>query len=307
MQFSFDEDQLSFRDTVRDLLAKQCTPDVVRRAWEGDALDRGVWDQLAEMGVLGILAAEDAGGMGLDHLLNEYRHGRACRIAAGRCSESSLIRCNSVLRSRSQALPDSLLKVIPLNVQEGFVETSIGSAGEVLGGGRGPDSVRSRTYPAGSNFQSAREVVAELPEHLRRDDEPRWHLETLCRELGKSGCFAAQHRPVCARRAKLRKLAYSHGSPSSQTLPVSNSRGASFDHYGVAPLPREWAKRHPGNSIPPADNRKALRNVEPDARFILGKDAGLDRPDSCFFRGGDQRAEKGLAYTQTTGFPGHIN
>ncbi|MCU1483506.1 MAG: acyl-CoA dehydrogenase [Actinomycetia bacterium] len=66
MQFSFDEDQLSFRDTVRDLLAKECTPEVVRRAWQGDALERGVWDQLAEMGVLGILAAEDAGGMGLD-------------------------------------------------------------------------------------------------------------------------------------------------------------------------------------------------------------------------------------------------
>jgi alkylation response protein AidB-like acyl-CoA dehydrogenase len=66
MQFSFEEDQLSFRDTVRDLLAKECTPDVVRRAWDGDALDRGVWDQLAEMGVLGILAPESAGGMGLD-------------------------------------------------------------------------------------------------------------------------------------------------------------------------------------------------------------------------------------------------
>jgi alkylation response protein AidB-like acyl-CoA dehydrogenase len=66
MQFSFDEDQRSFRDTVRDLLAKECTPEVVRRAWAGDALDRGVWDQLAEMGVLGILAPESAGGMGLD-------------------------------------------------------------------------------------------------------------------------------------------------------------------------------------------------------------------------------------------------
>ena len=66
MRFSFDDDQLAFRDTVRDLLVKACTPDVIRRAWEGDALDRGVWDQLAEMGVLGILAPEDTSGMGLD-------------------------------------------------------------------------------------------------------------------------------------------------------------------------------------------------------------------------------------------------
>ena len=66
MQFSFDEDQLSFRDTVRDLLAKECTPEVDRRAWEGEALDRGVWDQLAEMGVLSILVPEEHGGLGLD-------------------------------------------------------------------------------------------------------------------------------------------------------------------------------------------------------------------------------------------------
>ncbi|MCU1483915.1 MAG: acyl-CoA dehydrogenase [Actinomycetia bacterium] len=66
MRFSFDDDQLAFRDTVRDLLAKECTPDVIRAAWAAEVLDRGVWDQLAEMGVLGILAPEAAGGMGLD-------------------------------------------------------------------------------------------------------------------------------------------------------------------------------------------------------------------------------------------------
>jgi alkylation response protein AidB-like acyl-CoA dehydrogenase len=66
VRFSFDEDQLAFRDTVRDLLTKACPPEVVRAAWEGDALDRGVWDQLAEMGVLGMLVPEEAGGMGLD-------------------------------------------------------------------------------------------------------------------------------------------------------------------------------------------------------------------------------------------------
>ena len=66
MRFSFDDDQLAFRDAVRDLLAKACTPDVLRRAWEGGDLDRGVWDQLAEMGVLSLLAPEQCGGMGLD-------------------------------------------------------------------------------------------------------------------------------------------------------------------------------------------------------------------------------------------------
>lgn len=66
MRFSFDDDQLAFRDTVRDLLAKACTPETIRAAWDAETLDRTVWDQLAEMGVLSILAPEAAGGMGLD-------------------------------------------------------------------------------------------------------------------------------------------------------------------------------------------------------------------------------------------------
>jgi alkylation response protein AidB-like acyl-CoA dehydrogenase len=66
VRFSFDEDQLAFRDAVRDLLAKECTPDVIRAAWEADALGRGPWTALAEMGVLGMLVPEENGGMGLD-------------------------------------------------------------------------------------------------------------------------------------------------------------------------------------------------------------------------------------------------
>ena len=60
MRFSFDDDQLTFRDAVRDLLAKECPPDAVREP------TRGVWDALAEMGVPTLLATEAAGGMGLD-------------------------------------------------------------------------------------------------------------------------------------------------------------------------------------------------------------------------------------------------
>ena len=70
MRFAFTDDQLAFRDAVRDLLAKECPPEVVRAAWpdgtdahgarkgEGARADAGrvakVWADLAEMGVLGI-------------------------------------------------------------------------------------------------------------------------------------------------------------------------------------------------------------------------------------------------------------
>lgn len=68
MHFGFDDDQLAFRDAVRDLLDKECTPEVVRAAWETPAgqLDRSVWEHLTEMGVLAAIVPETDGGMGLD-------------------------------------------------------------------------------------------------------------------------------------------------------------------------------------------------------------------------------------------------
>jgi len=68
VHFGFDDDQLAFRDAVRALLDKECPPDAVRSAASAvpGRLDRGVWDLLAAMGVLGILVPEDRGGLGLD-------------------------------------------------------------------------------------------------------------------------------------------------------------------------------------------------------------------------------------------------
>jgi alkylation response protein AidB-like acyl-CoA dehydrogenase len=68
VHFGFDDDQIAFRDAVRDLLDKECTPATVRAAWDAPAgsLDRGVWDRLSEMGVLATLVPEAADGLGLD-------------------------------------------------------------------------------------------------------------------------------------------------------------------------------------------------------------------------------------------------
>jgi alkylation response protein AidB-like acyl-CoA dehydrogenase len=66
--FGFDEDQIAFRDAVRDLLDKECPPEVVRAAWTAapGRLDRAVWDRLVEMGVQATLVPEADGGLGLD-------------------------------------------------------------------------------------------------------------------------------------------------------------------------------------------------------------------------------------------------
>ena len=84
MRFAFTDDQLAFRDAVRDLLAKECAPDVVRAAWpdgtdghgarkgEGARAEAGrvakVWSDLADMGVLGIGVSEANGGLGMGEL-----------------------------------------------------------------------------------------------------------------------------------------------------------------------------------------------------------------------------------------------
>ena len=66
MDFTFSEDQEAFRDAMRDLLAGTCPPAAVRAAWTAeDPWDPDRWAALAEMGVVGLLAPEAAGGLGL--------------------------------------------------------------------------------------------------------------------------------------------------------------------------------------------------------------------------------------------------
>jgi alkylation response protein AidB-like acyl-CoA dehydrogenase len=69
VHFAFTDDQTMLRDTVREVLARECPPEVVRGVWEGrrDAAD-AVWNTLAETGVIGMTAPEAAGGAGLGEL-----------------------------------------------------------------------------------------------------------------------------------------------------------------------------------------------------------------------------------------------
>ncbi len=69
MRFAFTEDQLLLRDTLRDFLAGECTPERLRELWEtGTARSPVLWSQLAELGVPGLLAPTEHGGLGLDEI-----------------------------------------------------------------------------------------------------------------------------------------------------------------------------------------------------------------------------------------------
>jgi alkylation response protein AidB-like acyl-CoA dehydrogenase len=66
VRFAFTEDQLAFRDAVTELLEKECPASEVRQAWEnGTGRTARAWAALREMGVLGALAPESRGGLGL--------------------------------------------------------------------------------------------------------------------------------------------------------------------------------------------------------------------------------------------------
>lgn len=72
MHFAFTEEQLAFRDAVREFLAAECPAALVRaEATEPDEHGtawRALWSKLAEMGVVGLTAAESSGGLGMSAL-----------------------------------------------------------------------------------------------------------------------------------------------------------------------------------------------------------------------------------------------
>jgi alkylation response protein AidB-like acyl-CoA dehydrogenase len=65
MRFLSTTDQQAMAEAVRDALAKECTPEILRNA--GDAArDRAIWGSLAGLGVFALTVPEAAGGLGLD-------------------------------------------------------------------------------------------------------------------------------------------------------------------------------------------------------------------------------------------------
>jgi len=63
MDFSFTEDQRLLQDGLREVLAGECGPGVVRQAWESGAVP-GLWQVLAEAGLVGATVEEAFGGLG---------------------------------------------------------------------------------------------------------------------------------------------------------------------------------------------------------------------------------------------------
>ncbi len=69
MEFKFSEDQLLLQQTVRDFLAAECTPEQIRGLWPTETgRSAKFWEELAQIGVQGLLVPEANGGLGMDEM-----------------------------------------------------------------------------------------------------------------------------------------------------------------------------------------------------------------------------------------------
>ena len=65
VDFEFSSEQEMLRDSVRAFLADKAPLASVRAGYETNGFDRAVWDGLVDLGVVGLLAAEEHGGAGM--------------------------------------------------------------------------------------------------------------------------------------------------------------------------------------------------------------------------------------------------
>lgn len=67
MHFAFTEDQIAIAEAAREMLVDTCQPSDLRKLLETEApLDEPRWQTIIEMGLIGMLAPEDAGGLGME-------------------------------------------------------------------------------------------------------------------------------------------------------------------------------------------------------------------------------------------------
>jgi alkylation response protein AidB-like acyl-CoA dehydrogenase len=148
MDLDFSPEQEMLREAVAGVCARHCGLDVVR-AMEDDPVGFSprFWEQLAELGLLGMAIPEEQGGSGmsmLDGVVVYAELGRA--LAPSPHFVSSVMAAGVLARAASDAQRDELLPAI--------------AAGELIvvpawlepGHGFGPDGVQLRATPAGDGW-----------------------------------------------------------------------------------------------------------------------------------------------------------
>ena len=69
MNFDFDEDQYFIKNDARRFLSDRCSMDMVRTYLDSDATEISpLWQEIVELGWLGVAIPEEYGGLGMGYL-----------------------------------------------------------------------------------------------------------------------------------------------------------------------------------------------------------------------------------------------
>lgn len=69
MDFTFSEDQLLFRESVKGFFCNEITPEVIRELWDSETgRSDQMWNQLVELGLPAMTVPEELGGLGMNEL-----------------------------------------------------------------------------------------------------------------------------------------------------------------------------------------------------------------------------------------------
>ncbi len=197
MRFAFTEDQLAFRDTVRDFLAAECPPSFVRsQATARDDGWRALWSKLAEMGVVGLTAAESSGGLGLgplDLVLILEETGRAAM--PGPVVETTSVAL-PVLQGGSLVERAAAGDAVVAVALDGGHDVAFGADADAL-------LVRDGDRLGLVDARSLRAVDVESVDGLRRLADVEWDTDAVTEIGGADALAAVRDRGASAAAAQL--------------------------------------------------------------------------------------------------------
>lgn len=114
MRFAFTDDQIAFRDALRDILTNICPAEVLRLCWEkSETWHRIIRPRLVEVGLLGVSLTDTWGGLGLNELDTVLLFEETGRVALpGPVVETAAVGAPLLQEIDNQALHERWLRSI---------------------------------------------------------------------------------------------------------------------------------------------------------------------------------------------------
>ena len=144
MYFAFTDQQLEFQESVRQLLTQECTTDDVRAAFDTPLATSARWHQLCELGVVGLMAHESRGGLGMglrDLVLLLEEAGRAGLPEPLADTAGVAIPVLEELASSNEAVVSDVISAVAAGEASIAVGRASGGDHELVAGAQGADWV----------------------------------------------------------------------------------------------------------------------------------------------------------------------